>query len=235
MTVGITTSSSPLPDECKMGRGGGGSYCVGPTCIRKCRCVRLGIRCSSLKTWRLSSTRMSHLHDVSQWLPCITAARNIPKCLEGSCLPQSQEQQRIQELPTAQSIHVRSIRTFSLIATTQRVQGDLAHVLRIIVLARHEGIQSTSQAVDGRVVRRIIFIGEYDMEVSVQLFSGKVSESLRDEGEGDQVGRRGLSGKASVNGQVVQSPSLVLLIRTKESAPAPTCLKISFCASAGRS
>ena len=85
-----------------------------------------------------------------------------------------------------------SICAFALVSPTQRFQNDLPQVFGIIVLARYESVQSACQTIDGRVVRRIIFIREDDMEAAVQLLCGNISEMLRYEGESNEVGRGGL-------------------------------------------
>lgn len=85
-----------------------------------------------------------------------------------------------------------SICAFALVSPTQGLQNDLPQVFSIVILARDESVQSACQTIDGRVVRRIIFIREDDMEAAVQLLRGNISEVLRDEGESNEVGRGGL-------------------------------------------
>ena len=89
---------------------------------------------------------------------------------------------------------------FTLISSTQCLQNDLSQVLCIVVFARDESVQPTCQPIDGRVVGWIIFIWEDDMEVAIQLLCGDISEVLRNEGEGNEVGGRGLGGSAMKSG-----------------------------------
>ena len=58
-------------------------------------------------------------------------------------------------------------------------------MLAIVVLACDEGVQTTGQAIDRDVEGRIVFVGEDDVEVSVQLRRRKVSKVLRDERQAD--------------------------------------------------
>jgi len=65
-------------------------------------------------------------------------------------------------------------------------------MLAIVVLACDEGVQTTGQAIDRDVEGRIVFVGEDDVEVAVELGSGKLSEVLRHERQADPVTLRAL-------------------------------------------
>lgn len=64
------------------GRGGGISYCEGPDCSRMWTCERASIRCSSLYTGRLSSTRMFHLL-ACQFLGSLPRRRRLVRVSDG--------------------------------------------------------------------------------------------------------------------------------------------------------
>jgi len=53
-------------------------------------------------------------------------------------------------------------------------------MLGIVILAGHEGLEAARQAVDGTVVRRVIFVGEEDIEGSIQLLCREDPELLGD-------------------------------------------------------
>lgn len=58
-------------------------------------------------------------------------------------------------------------------------------MLAIVIIACDKGLQATSKAVDGDIEGRVVFVGEDDVEVSVQLRRRKVSKVLRDERQAD--------------------------------------------------
>lgn len=60
-------------------------------------------------------------------------------------------------------------------------------MLRIVVVTGSEGLQAAGQAVDRGVEDPIVFIGKYNVEISIQLGSGKVVEVLGNDREADQV------------------------------------------------
>lgn len=62
-------------------------------------------------------------------------------------------------------------------------------MLRIIVVASGEGIQTTSEAVDRRVKVEVVIIWEYYVEVTIKLRGGKFPKAFRDESDADEVGR----------------------------------------------
>jgi hypothetical protein len=149
-----------------------------------------------------------------------------PERLQRLSLPQSQEQQRIHEFAAAHIIQVVSICTFSFVSPTQGLKNNLSQVFCIVVLARDKGVQPARQTIDGRVVRGVIFVGKDDMKASVQLLGGDVSEMLRDKGECNEVGGRGLWGTGTSALDTTNAGSAIGI---------RTCLKISFCVSDGRS
>jgi hypothetical protein len=98
-----------------------------------------------------------------------------------------------------------SICTFALISSTQCLQNDLSQVLCIVVFARDEGVQPACQPIDGRVVGGIIFVWEDDVEAAVQLLCGDISEVLRNKGEGNEVGGRGLPREGQISNELEAS------------------------------
>ncbi len=152
-----------------------------------------------------------------------------PERLQRLSFAQRQEQQCVHELSAADIVQIMSICAFARVSATQRLQNDLPQVFSIVILARDESVQSACQTIDGGVVRRIIFIREDDVEAAVQLLCGNISEVLRDEGESNEVGRRGLQEEGR---SALYSRTGCITIRHLETL---TCLKISFCVSDGRS
>ena len=57
----------------------------------------------------------------------------------------------------------------------------------IVVLARNEGIEPASQTIYRRIIGWVIVVGEYNVEMAVQLCSGQLSESVTGQSEADQV------------------------------------------------
>lgn len=58
----------------------------------------------------------------------------------------------------------------------------------IVIIARGEGIEATSEAVNGTFEPQVIFIGEEDVEAAVQMGGGELVEVLRDECDADEIG-----------------------------------------------
>jgi hypothetical protein len=92
--------------------------------------------------------------------------------------------------------------SFALISSTQCLQNDLPQVLCIVVFARDERIQAASQPINGRLVGGVIFVWENDVEASIQSLCGDISEVLRDEGEGNEVGGRCLPRERQISSEL---------------------------------
>lgn len=60
-------------------------------------------------------------------------------------------------------------------------------MLRIVVVARHEGLEPSSEAVDGRIEGRVVLVREHDVEVPVELACRHLSQGTADEGHAYQV------------------------------------------------
>ena len=74
---------------------------------------------------------------------------NIPaEFIEKSGLPQGEEQQSIQKLAAAHAVQIVSVRSLSLMASAQGIQRKISEMLRIVVVAGHEGVQPTGQPVE---------------------------------------------------------------------------------------
>lgn len=65
-------------------------------------------------------------------------------------------------------------------------------MFRIVIFAGDKGVETTGQAVNGRVESRVVFVGEYYVEVAVELRCGELVELPADQCEADEVGLRAL-------------------------------------------
>lgn len=113
--------------------------------------------------------------------------RSVPELLKRLRLAQSHEQEGVHKLSTADIVNVRLVRLLSLDTRTQRIKRYVPQMFRIVVFARNESLQSPGQPVDGRVVRRVILVGKYNVEVAIELGGGKVVKVFGDEGQANQI------------------------------------------------
>lgn len=100
-------------------------------------------------------------------------------------------------------------------------------MLGVVVVAGHEGLEAAGQAVDGRIERGVIFVGEHDVEVSIELGGSKVAEVFGDESEANKIALAALFG--------CQSTGRIARGRGGGGKWRRTWLKMSFFVSSGRS
>lgn len=62
----------------------------------------------------------------------------------------------------------------------------------VVIVARNEGLESSRQPVDGRVVRGVILVRKDDMKVAIELGGGKVAKVSGNERQADQISLRAL-------------------------------------------
>lgn len=60
-------------------------------------------------------------------------------------------------------------------------------MFRVVVVARNESLQPSSQPVDRRVVRGVILVGKDNVEVAIQLGGSEVLKVLGNERQADQI------------------------------------------------
>lgn len=63
---------------------------------------------------------------------------------EGRCSPQREKQQCVHKLAATNFVQVRSVRLLCSAADTQRVEGKMAKMFRIVVFAGNKGVEATS-------------------------------------------------------------------------------------------
>lgn len=80
------------------------------------------------------------------------------------------------------------VRSLALDAGAQGVEREVSQVLGVVVFARNECVEPAGQPIDRGIEVWILFIGEDDVEVAVQLGGSELSEVLGYEGEAYQVG-----------------------------------------------
>lgn len=112
----------------------------------------------------------------------------VLESLELIRLAQSEEQKSVHKLSAAVVEEVGAVSSFPLVTGTKGVERKISEMLRIVVVARRKGIQPTSQTIDGGVERRVILVGENDVELAIQLGSGQFSALFGGKGEADEVG-----------------------------------------------
>lgn len=114
--------------------------------------------------------------------------RHEPESLERLGLLDGQEQQSIQELAATSAVQVWLVSMLGFSPGAHSVHGQFLEVFGIVIIARGEGIEATSEAVNGTFESQVIFIGEEDVETAVQMRRGELMEVLRDECDADEIG-----------------------------------------------
>lgn len=66
----------------------------------------------------------------------------------------------------------------ALHASAQGVHGEVLKVLRIVVVARREGIEASGQAIYGRVEANVVIVWENDVKVAIELGGGEFAAAL---------------------------------------------------------
>jgi len=66
-------------------------------------------------------------------------------------------------------------------------------VFRIVVVARDERVETAGESVDWGVECRVVFIGEDNVEVAIELGCGELPKMLRDQREADEITLRAVA------------------------------------------
>lgn len=119
---------------------------------------------------------------------------NVPfEGLERASFAQGEKQQRVQELAAAGAVEICLVGVLASVAGARRIEGDVAQVPGIVIIAGNEGLKPVGKAVDGRIKGRVAIIGKEDVEVPVQLGGGKVTKVVGNESQTREVAPGALS------------------------------------------
>lgn len=118
---------------------------------------------------------------------------HVPEAFQELGLPEGEEEKGVHELAAADIVEIRLVGSLSLAAGAEGVEREVLKVLGIVVVTRDKGIEAPGESINRGVEGRVVLVGEDNVEVSVQLGSGEVSEMLGDEGNADEVALRALA------------------------------------------
>jgi len=94
---------------------------------------------------------------------------DVPERLERLRLAQRYKEQCVHKLAAANIIEVGLVSGLGLVASAKGVEREVSEMVRIVVVARDEGIEAAGEPIYGRVEGRVIFVRENDVEISIEL------------------------------------------------------------------